>query len=145
MDRPFHISHESFEHFHQKLLMQALSWYHVYDNTNVKKMEDFAKIYDVARTAAGLTNWRQGLEDCLNNVSGSLYSCRAGLEGAGLIVRVVVRCQHDNTKLDIRDCLTPFGSQVRGLIAHWEECAADEKAGTIVFPDSTRGERVEAK
>lgn len=145
MSDRYHISHQSFDHFHQKLLMQALSWHHIYDNTNVKKLEDFAKIFDIARTTAGLMNWREGLEDCLNNVSGTLYSCRAGLEGAGLITRVVVRCSHDGTKIDQRDMLTPFGAQVRDLIRHWEECATDEKAGNIIFPDSTRGERVEKK
>lgn len=140
MRDPYRVTSQSFNHMHQKLLMQAMSWYHIYDDVNTKKLEDFSKIFDTARTAVGLTNYREGLEDCLNGVPGSLYSCRGGLESAGLIVRVVVKCTYDETKVEHRDCLTPFGSMVYDLIKYWEECALDEAEGRIKFPDDMRGE-----
>lgn len=142
MPGPFRVDSQSFEHFNQKLLMQALSWYHVYDNTGLKKLEDFVKIFDTARTAAGLTNWREGLESCLNGAPGVLYSCYGGLEGAGLVVRVVTKSTYDGSKTEQRDMLTPFGSQVLSLIRHWESCSADEEAGLTQFPISTRGVQV---
>lgn len=139
MRGPYRVTSQQFKHMYQKLLLQALNWYHIYDNSDVTKIEDFAKIFDVARTAAGLNNWREGLQDCLDDVPGSLYSCRAGLQGAGLITRVVWRCSHDKTKIEHRDCLTPFGAQVLQLLQHWEECAAEEANGSATFPDASRG------
>lgn len=135
----YHTTSDSFNPHTQKLFMQAMAMFNVYDNSNIERFKEVCEIYNLARLTAALDNWREGLENVFRGLPGSLYSCRSSLETHGLITRVVTASASDPERSDYRDMLTPLGGSVRSLISWWEKCAELEEAGEMDYPSSVRG------